>query len=597
MNTTPTTPPAAMRSAGLLLTLILAAQFMLHLPFLTERPVSIHTWRMADTGAMAKHWIEDGYPGFKMRIDWDRGESGYVQTELPVYTWLLGLVWTVAGQSFRLAQLLSLGLAVLAFYCFYRFSRLFVGDRVALLATALLATQPLVFYFTWSVQPESLLLLVSYGSLWAWASWLRQPRPLTLLVWALAVFVSLTIKPQTLLLTVVMYLLARREGGQAPQRWVWPAIALITVLALTALWFFYGHEIYLRTNNSFGITTGGGADKFSVGLHLGHLNWYAHVVRFTVFYIVAAPLVPFLAIGVVAAWKDPGLRFIVAWAIVVLLSFMILAEAVWVMNYYMLPLGAPAALLTALGLDRAWNVVRRPAARPGGEWLLAGLAVVALLLGGVARLGALDPIAPWLVRTLGNAKHAPLDASEADRLVLVSRNLFHTLALALMVWGVLIAFAAGASRRWLARPLSFNSALILLLLTATPLAAGESLRKQYTRTYQGQLRCGLEVAQLFPPRTLGVLGHQVYHRPTGYDPEPVIFWYSNTHGWIVPDIYYSGHTLDSLITRGAVYFATNHLEILYSHPDFVEELDKRGDVIARTGDYVIYRFHPVPPRP
>jgi len=65
-----------MRGAGLVLALILAAQFMLHLPFLTERPVSIHTWRMADTGAMAKHWIEDGYPGFRMRIDWDRGESG-----------------------------------------------------------------------------------------------------------------------------------------------------------------------------------------------------------------------------------------------------------------------------------------------------------------------------------------------------------------------------------------------------------------------------------------------------------------------------------------------------------------------------------------
>src|SRR5262249_46659122 len=135
------------------------------------------------------------------------------------------------------------------------------------------------------------------------------------------------------------------------------------------------------------------------------------------------------------------------------------------------------------------------------------------------------------------------------------------------------------------------------VLPATSLAAAESLRKQYTRTYMGQLRCGLEVAQLFPPRTLGVLGHQVYHRPTAYDPEPVIFWHSNTHGWIVPDIYYSGHTLDSIVALEAVYFATCHMDTIYSHPDFVAELDKRGDVIARSPDYVIYLFHPAPARP
>src|SRR5262249_1422697 len=155
------------------------------------------------------------------------------------------------------------------------------------------------------------------------------------------------------------------------------------------------------------------------------------VLRFTGFYLVVAPLVPFFVMGIVVGWKDPGLRFIVWWAILVLLSFMVLAEAVWGMNYYMLPLAAPAALLTARGLDRAWHALRRPAPGSRGEWLLVSLAVLTLVLGVAARLGALDPLAPWLVRTMDEAKRVPLDTATAGQLTMASRHLFHTLSLAL----------------------------------------------------------------------------------------------------------------------------------------------------------------------
>ena len=279
MSPKPSGDASDSRTATLLLGALLLAQLVLHWPLLNDHPYGARTWRMADTAAMAPPFVDDHSDRLHPRIDWDRGESGHVQTELPLYTWAVAFLWAMGSEHPRTAELLSLVLGLLALFCFFGFARHVLGERRALFATAWLAFTPLVFYFSGSMQAESLLLLASYGALWAWVSHLRSGRPGRLAAWALAISVVLGIKPQNVLLPVPMLMLARGATGPGGGSWRGPALAFAAALVIPALWFWHGHPICLQTHNSFGIMTSGGADKFSIGLHLRTPRWWVNVGR------------------------------------------------------------------------------------------------------------------------------------------------------------------------------------------------------------------------------------------------------------------------------------------------------------------------------
>jgi hypothetical protein len=485
---------------------------------------------------------------------------------------------------------------LLALICFFRFARLVFGDGRALAATAILAFTPLVFYFSSSIQPEAILLLASYGALWAWVSYLRSRRWGALAAWALAMTVVLGIKPQNILLLVPMVVLAGDARRQGQWSWRGPALAFALALVVPVLWFWHGHHIYLQTHNSFGITTSGGADKFSIGLHLRTASWWFHVGRDLLVFVVLLPVLPFFFMGLVRAWRE--YRFLAVWTAIVLLSFILLAEAVVTMQYYDLPLAAPAALLVTLGLESAWQATRRRFVPSGWGGALALLAVVLLAVGLAGAVGLLGGLAAAPGLPLARALEARGVGPEEIRQM--AHHLARRVSLALLAFGAILAvltawrWRANARQPGLA-PLGAAGALVLLLVTAWPFATGYALRVLWRGEYAAQYEAGVRLRAFFAPRTLGVLGHQVYKRPHGYDPEPVIFYYANMRGWIVPEINYTEGRLDTLIGKGARFFATTHLSVLDRNPGFEAALERRGALLERTRDYALYRLGPPPP--
>jgi 4-amino-4-deoxy-L-arabinose transferase-like glycosyltransferase len=591
-------PAAPGHPIGMLLAVLLAAVVLGHLPRLTDTPYGQHTWRMADTAAMARHFVDDGFDVLRPRIDWDRGQSGHVQTELPLYTWMVALLWSLGGEHVMTAQLLSLLLSIGAFGCFFGFARHVVGPSRALLATAILTFTPLVFYFSMSIQPEGLLLLATYGALFAWVTWLERRSLGSLLAWGAAMTVTMGIKPQNLLLLVPMFMLARTGSVHPPVRWRAPALVLALAFVIPAAWFWHGHAIYLATHNSFGITTSGGADKFSILLRLSQPEWYRVMIRDLLSYTWLPPALPFVAIGMVRAWREPSRRFLLVWTALVLLSFVLLAEAVWTMNYYQVPLAAPTALLAALGLSAVWDQIRRPVAMRGMGGVAVLISIAAIVVGLIGSYGGFDDGIHRQSGPGGLLGRALLAAGvQRDNLLPVALHASHSVFFSMVGWGVGLGLLMFAQWRRIGPPRPATAmrplgALALALLAAWPMSAASGVRELWAPEYYPQYTAGVHLKALFPPRTLGVLGHQVYKRPHGYDPEPVIFFYSNMRGWIVPERDYRPSLLDSLVAQGARFFATTHLRELDRNPEFVEALARRGTLEERSLDYAIYRLNP-----
>ena len=59
--------------------------------------VGIHSWRQADTAAMARHFALKNTPIWLPQIDWSGATQGYVESEFPIYPYIVGQIYKLFG--------------------------------------------------------------------------------------------------------------------------------------------------------------------------------------------------------------------------------------------------------------------------------------------------------------------------------------------------------------------------------------------------------------------------------------------------------------------------------------------------------------------
>src|SRR5689334_24611704 len=74
---------------------------------LTAPLLDYHSWRQADTAAIARNYASNGYRLLYPQIDWGGQTPGYVESEFPLYTYSLALLYGVFGVHPALGRLLS----------------------------------------------------------------------------------------------------------------------------------------------------------------------------------------------------------------------------------------------------------------------------------------------------------------------------------------------------------------------------------------------------------------------------------------------------------------------------------------------------------
>jgi 4-amino-4-deoxy-L-arabinose transferase-like glycosyltransferase len=286
----------------------------------------------------------------------------------PLLFWLIQLGWAIGGVGDVWPRLLEVLLGGSELILLATLARRLFPDRawIAKAAPWMLLAFTYGFLFSLQVMYEVLLAVCVLAALLALVPSQRRESPR--FVWfAVAVGCGLLTKGPVMLLHVAFpWLLgplwngwAKRERG----RWylhgalaLLAGLALLLAWALTACWL--GGAAY-REQLLFHQTAGRVVDAFA---HAKPFWWYLTLLPMLVFPFALWPRL-WVAIGMLRAPFEPGLRFVFAWLGPVLLVFSSISGK---QPYYLLPEYAGFALLLSVSVAR---LQQKHARLAGSRWL------------------------------------------------------------------------------------------------------------------------------------------------------------------------------------------------------------------------------------
>ncbi|HEU4324871.1 MAG TPA: glycosyltransferase family 39 protein, partial [Roseiflexaceae bacterium] len=389
-----------------------------------------HSWRQADTAAIARNFVAHGYRLGFPEVDWGGRLPGYVESEFPLYTYSLALLYGLFGVHEWIGRLLTALCSAGAVAALYALARPTLGRRGAAYAGLTLAIMPYTLFFGRTVMPDSLMLLTAILALLSFRAWQARPTPTRLLAALLCGALAPLAKTPNLL--VLAPPLAYLALSHRPRRW--PALLLYGgCFALPALlWTLHARTLPLDPRLSFGI-----GEKLLDTRLLTDPQFYLLIARWSLENLLTWAGLPLLLLGLLSkpAGEARGLRLEAcephtqnakhktqnaklphAWLLGALLFLAVGAAGVVGQDYYILPLAGPLAWFVGAGVDRAqrWAEARVGWRSRGTRLLPWAAPLVALgLLGGLslARVAPLYRSADFY-QTLGHRVDLALPPGE-----------------------------------------------------------------------------------------------------------------------------------------------------------------------------------------
>lgn len=232
-----------------------------------DQPLIDHqAWRQTDTAAIARNYWEEGFDLLHPRVDWRGATAGYVETNFPLYPFLVACAYAVLGGPHEwVGRLLSALFSTLAALLLHRLvRRIYPGkSQLATLAAFLYLAVPLNVFFGRAFMPEALMVLLSVASLVTFLRWLQRPGPTPFLLAVTTAALCFLVKIPTLYLGFPLVALAWWKWGwgflSRPRLWAYAAL----VLAPPAWWYHHAAGLFEQTGLTFGIWNRYGFDKWS----------------------------------------------------------------------------------------------------------------------------------------------------------------------------------------------------------------------------------------------------------------------------------------------------------------------------------------------
>lgn len=342
-----------------------------HLPLF-----DFHSWRQADTAAMARNFLEERFNPLYPQVDFRGARAeGYVETGLEVHAFIVAGLAKVVGFSTALGRLVNVLLFPVAAVLLFRFVGLRYGEPAGMIALFIYSLGlPLTMFIDRAFMNESILTLLSILCLWSAQRYCAGRRSLHLIILVIALALIAMVKPTYLIIAApVVGLFVERFGIRALLRRDLWLVGVVTA-ASGGLWFWHAHQLYEITGISFGF-----GNKL---LGPSALNWadYPYIlVRRLVKDILGPVGVVFGVIGLIAAVR--ARKRAEAWGLLAFAVYLVLiAAGNFHHNYYQLPIVPIGAVLAssgivasvrALSVRRAWTRSRMIAGYAGILWIAA----------------------------------------------------------------------------------------------------------------------------------------------------------------------------------------------------------------------------------
>jgi len=354
------------------LALLLIAALSVRLVHIDFPVGGFQSWRQADTAAIARNYYEHGFDFLSPQIDWGGNSPGYVETEFPIYPFLVALLYAVLGASDTIGRGLSVLFSLLTIVGVHALGTRFLGTRRGFIAAAVYAVIPLNIYYGRAFMPEAAMLMCSVWGVEHFARWIQKERSVNLIASAVFVALAALLKLPCLYLGLPILFLAVQKYGTSflRQKSLW-MFAVFIFLSVGA-WYAHAHQIYQHSGLSFGIWFFG-SDKWGMIGPLVSIKFWNDVLFKSIAerHFTYAGFVPFL-IGLFVRRATPPERVFDWWLLAFFIFVLVVPIGNQVHDYYQLPISIPGVMFIAKGLDFLWTHARA-AARATSRWIALGV--------------------------------------------------------------------------------------------------------------------------------------------------------------------------------------------------------------------------------
>jgi len=326
--------------------------------------LGVHSWRQSDTAAMARHFALNNTPIWQPEIDWRGAGEGFVESEFPLFPYLVSQFYNLFGIHEVFGRGLSIAFSLLTIFLLIKIVEELFDPLSAWWSGLFFAILPLPVFYGRTFQAESLLLFLSVLSIERLIAWEKNHHNFSLVISWLSFSFSCLIKVLPFLwlgiplavihLTYQLNLDDLKSNNyfnkilnrafKSYGLWIFASLSLL----LTFIWFYHAYSLGQTTGLTFGFW-GKSSNRSSISLLFDFRIWVDLFIRLIVRNLGIFGL-PILLLGIFHSSVSRGKYFIYSGFISMLVVTAFAIRSSSIHEYYQLPLQIFLCISMGLGM-------------------------------------------------------------------------------------------------------------------------------------------------------------------------------------------------------------------------------------------------------
>lgn len=344
-----------MRKIYLLLLLIIVVMgFAARLYRLSSPLADWHSWREADTSAVTRNFVKEGYtplyPKFDSLITQNETQSPnpnrYFFAEFPLYNSMQYFAYTLVGKLTleEWGRLISAIFSTLSIPVLFLLVRKYSSDRVALMSAFFFAFIPYNIYYGRVVMPDPLHVFLSILTLYLVTLWVRSDKLIFSLLSGLAFTCALLTKPYGLVLFLPIGFLVASEWG--PNFWKRISVPVFLIVSLVPLMLW---RMHIEQHPEGMFATNWLYNQGNIRFTGAYFRWLIFDRMNRLIFATGGFVLFFL--GLVKGYTKKRDFFYYSWLGAILVFLAVIAKGNVTHDYYQMPLVPIGCIFIAIGLD------------------------------------------------------------------------------------------------------------------------------------------------------------------------------------------------------------------------------------------------------
>lgn len=335
---------------SLILLLLFIVTFIPRLYRLDNPVADWHSWRQADTAAVARNMYQEG-----INLFWPKAHNylpmnglpnpeRYFLNEFPIYNSIIAIVYKFTGVNESYARLITVCFAGLGTIFLYLLVKGLINQKIALLTSLVYALLPFNVYYGRVIMPDQAYVSMSILSLYLIFLWTDKDKANYAIFAGITAALAMLMKPYAIVLALpAAYLLLKKYRFSLFKQKEFYLFLLISLLPLL-LWRYHINQ---HPEGMFG--SGWLINQGDIRFKGAFFRWLVFE-RMNRLILATGGFVLFF-FGLVAKKINKEGWFFVTWLISLLIYISYFARGNVTHDYYQLPLVPVACVFIAKGID------------------------------------------------------------------------------------------------------------------------------------------------------------------------------------------------------------------------------------------------------